>query len=184
MAPYSDKPRYDAVTMLLHWVTAILIIAAYIIVQIADELPRGSVERTSTFDLHKSVGVTVFALVLIRLVWRSFHAAPALPRTTTPLLALAAKAGHLALYALMLAVPVIGILMVEAKGRVVGVWGLFDLPVVIGADKALGHTLEEAHELVGNLIMIVAGLHALAALFHQFVLRDGLLARMSPWGAR
>lgn len=181
--PYAVRDRYDAPTLILHWLVALLIVAAFVVVHVAGELPRGP-ERIAVMDLHKSLGVTIFALVLVRMVWRLSHSAPALPAGTPPWMELAAKLGHLALYGLMIAVPLSGVLMTEAKGREIAVWGLFTLPVVIAPDKTLGHDLEELHEVVGNLLIILAGLHAAVALFHQFVLKDGLLARMRPGGAR
>lgn len=181
--PYEVRDRYDAPTMVLHWLVALLIVVAFIVVQVADGMPRGP-ERIATMDLHKSLGVTIFALVLVRMAWRTFHPAPALPSGTPSWMELSAKLGHLALYALMIAVPLSGILMTEAKGREIAVWGLFNLPMVVTPDKTLGHDLEEVHELVGNLLLILAGMHAAVALFHQFVLKDGLLTRMRPGGAR
>lgn len=181
--PNPAKDRYDLPMQALHWAIALLIISAFVLIQVLDGMPRGP-ERTALMGIHKSVGATVIFLVALRLVWRFISPPPALPAGTAPLMALAAKAGHVALYVLMIAVPVVGVLMSQAKGRPVEVWGLFTLPTLVGESKDLGHQLEEAHELLGNLIMIVAGLHAAAAMFHQYVLKDGVLTRMLPWGAR
>ena len=176
------RDRYDLPMMALHWAIALLIIAAFVLIQVVDGMPRGP-ERSALMGLHKSMGVTVILLVLLRLVWRRISPPPALPTGTVPLMALAAKGGHLALYALMIAVPVVGVLMSQAKGRPVEVWGMFALPALVGENREFGKPLEEAHELLGNLILVVAGLHAAAAIFHQWVLKDGLLSRMLPWGA-
>ncbi|MCW2243404.1 cytochrome b [Azospirillum canadense] len=177
----SGRDRYDLPMQALHWAIALLIITAFVLIQVVDGMPRGA-ERTALMGVHKSVGATVILLVVLRLVWRRISPPPALPTGTSPLMALAAKGGHVALYVLMIAVPVVGVLMSQAKGRPVEVWGLFTLPALLGENKDLGHQLEEAHEVLGNLIMIVAGLHAAAAMFHQYVLKDGVLARMLPWG--
>lgn len=177
------KDRYDLPMQALHWGIALLIIAAFVLIQILDGMPRGP-ERSALMGIHKSVGATVILLVAVRLVWRFISPPPGLPEGTSPLMTLAAKAGHLALYALMIAVPVIGVLMSQAKGRPVDVWGLVTLPTLVAESKDLGKLLEEGHEVLGNLILIVAGLHAAAAMFHQYVLKDGVLTRMLPWGAR
>ncbi len=177
----SAKDRYDLPMQALHWAIALLIITAFVLIQVVDGMPRGA-ERTALMGVHKSVGATVILLVVLRLVWRRISPPPALPAGTSPMMALAAKGGHVALYVLMIAVPVVGVLMSQAKGRPVEVWGLFTLPALLGENKDLGHQLEEVHEVLGNLIMIVAGLHAAAAMFHQYVLKDGVLARMLPWG--
>ncbi|WP_448204830.1 cytochrome b [Azospirillum sp. sgz302134] len=177
------KERYDLPMQALHWGIALLIIAAFVLIQILEGMPRGP-ERSALMGIHKSVGATVMFLVVLRLIWRFIRPQPGLPAGTAPLMALAAKAGHMALYGLMIAVPVVGVLMSQAKGRPVEVWGLFTLPTLVGESKDLGKLLEEGHEVLGNLILIVAGLHAAAAIFHQYVLKDGILTRMLPWGAR
>ena len=177
------KIRYDGVTLFLHWSVALLILVAFAIAQGRGLVPRGP-ERTALMDLHRSLGVLVLALVALRMVWRAVSPPPPMPADTAPLLLLAAKAGHLALYALMIAVPLAGVLMTQANGHSVSVFGLITLPALVGEDKAFGHTLEEAHELLGTAIIVLAGLHAAAALVHQHVLKDGTLSRMLPWGNR
>ncbi|MDW7552084.1 cytochrome b [Azospirillum brasilense] len=177
------KTRYDGVMLFLHWSVALLILVAFAIAQGRGLVPRGP-ERTALMDLHRSLGVLVLALVALRMVWRAVSPPPPMPSDTAPLLLLAAKAGHLALYALMIAVPLAGVLMTQANGHPVSVFGLFTLPALVGEDKAFGHTLEEAHEFLGTAIIVLAGLHAAAALVHQYVLKDGTLNRMLPWGNR
>lgn len=177
------KDRYDLPMQTLHWLIALLIVAAWVLVQVIDGMPRGP-ERISLFNIHKSVGATVLFLVMVRLAWRLVSPPPALPGGMSPLMIVAAKGGHLLLYVLMLGIPVLGVLAVQAHGRPVEVWGLFSLPTVIGENKDFGELLGDIHGTLGNAIMVVAGLHAAVALFHQFVLKDGLLSRMVPWGSR
>lgn len=175
--------RYDLPMQVLHWGIALLVVAAFVIVQLVDDMPRGP-ERVAMMDLHKSIGVTVLALVVARLVWRSIRPQPGLPQGTSPLLGLAAKAGHGGLYLLMVLVPLIGIVMSQLDGRPVSVFGLFTLPTLLAPDKNLGELLEGVHEVAGNLILILSGLHAVAALYHQYILKDHVLERMLPWRAR
>ena len=175
----TEKTRYDAVAQVLHWGTAIAIVAAFILIQSIEDMPRGP-EKAALMDLHKSLGVTVLALTAARLAWRWISPPPALPPGTAPWAGFAAAAGHGLLYALMLAVPLSGLVMAWAGGRPVEVFGLFTLPSLLGASPDLKEAMEEVHEVVGTGIMILAGLHAAVALVHQWVLCDGTLTRMLP----
>ncbi|NUB05776.1 cytochrome b [Azospirillum sp. Vi22] len=177
------KTRYDGVMLFLHWSVALLILVAFAIAQGRGLVPRGP-ERTTLMDLHRSLGVLVLALVALRMVWRAVSPPPPMPADTAPLLLLAAKAGHLALYALMIAVPLAGVTMTQAHGHPVTFFGLFTLPTLVGENHAFGDILEKLHELLGTAIIVLAGLHAVAALVHQYVLKDGTLSRMLPWGNR
>lgn len=174
--------RYDLPMQIMHWAIALLVVAAFVTVQLVEGMPRGP-ERVAMMGLHKSLGVTVLALVVARLVWRNVRPQPGLPEGMSPLLGVAARAGHGGLYLLMVLVPLVGILMSQLNGRPVSVFGLFTLPTLLGPDKELGEALEEVHEVAGNLILILSGLHAVAALYHQYILKDGVLERMLPWRA-
>jgi cytochrome b561 len=176
----ASKDRYDLPMQVLHWATALLIIGAFVLIQVVEGMPKGP-ERVNMMMLHKSVGVSVMALVILRLVWRHVSPPPALPSGMAAPVVAASKAGHVALYALMLAVPLSGAVMSWAGGRPIVVFGLFTLPDLIAPNPGLKEAAEEAHEVIGNLIMILAGLHAVVAIVHQYVLKDGVLARMLPW---
>ncbi|MGQ9371098.1 cytochrome b [Azospirillum sp. ST 5-10] len=176
----TEKNRYDLGFQALHWGMALVILAAWLIPSLAEDLPRGP-ERLELMALHKSLGVTLLALLVLRVVWRAVNPPPTPSPRITPWMHRAALVGHLALYAVMLALPVVGVLMSQAKGQPVSAWGLVTLPTLLAEDRDLGHTLEEVHEVLGNAILVLAGLHAAAALVHQYVLKDGVLARMLPW---
>jgi cytochrome b561 len=173
------RDRYDPVALAFHWAMAALIIGGWVIIQVAEEMAKGP-DRVWTVGLHKSVGVTVLALLVLRVTWRRFSPPPALPSSMPGWMVLAAKGGHAVLYLLMLGVPVAGIVMSWTAGRPVAVWGLFTLPSLLGPDKALNGIVREGHELLGNLLLAVAALHAGVALFHQYVMKDGLMERMLP----
>jgi len=173
------RTRHDALTQVLHWTIALLVTGTFILALVRDELPRGEL-KTSLLNLHMSVGVLVILLTLVRLAWRPFAPRVA-PLEMSPMMHLAARLGHLALYVALLAVPLVGLLTWWARGRGVDVFGLVTLPSPLVANRELAHTFEEVHEVVGNAIMILAGLHALAAILHQVVLRDGTLGRMLPF---
>lgn len=171
------EPRYDTLTRSLHWLIALLVVATYGLGLFRETLPKGDF-RTALLALHMSVGLALLALMVPRLLWR----AVATPLPSVPMsepMALAAKMTHLVLYGLLVALPVVGLLAAWIKGRTVGIFGL-PLPSPFAVNRDLAHTLEEAHEVLGHVIMALAGLHAAAAIYHQTVLKDGLLSRMLP----
>jgi cytochrome b561 len=156
---------------------AALIIVGWTLAQLRGFMPQ---DRAPIMDLHRSVGVTVFALVLVRLVWRLFNRPPALPEGTAKIVRWLAHAGHAALYALMLGVPVCGMVMTWAGGHEIAVWGLFTVPAPMSPAPQLRETLENLHGLLGNTLIWLVGFHAAAALVHHYVFKDGLLDRILP----
>lgn len=171
--------RYDPVTMSLHWMIALAVVAAYAIGLVREELPKGDF-RVWLLTLHISIGVLVLALTVVRVGWRMMTPAPT-ALASTPMAALAARMAHLALYAAMIAVPLIGLLAAWTKGRVVGLFSAFVIPSPVALDTALAKTLEDAHGVAAHGFMILAGVHALAAIVHHLVLKDATLARMLPF---
>jgi cytochrome b561 len=170
--------RYGPFAIFLHWAVAVLILVAWLLPQVTDLVGRS--EASVIIGLHRSIGVTVFALVLARVVWRFVSPPPALPAQTRPIIRLASHAGHAALYLLMLAVPVLGMLFTWASGRDIPVFGLITLPAPFAQDDSLRELFINLHALTANAILALVGLHVAAALFHQYVVKDGLLNRMLP----
>jgi cytochrome b561 len=174
----TNTKRYTTIAIILHWIMALLIISAWIVGILIDEIPKGPL-RITTISWHKWVGITIMFLWLARSLWRITHRPPDLnvqmPAWQTKIMHLT----HITLYVLMLAIPVTGWLMSSAKGYTVNYFGLFDLPDFVEADKTLGHTLKEVHEFLANSIMALIGIHILGAMKHQFLDKDGLLLRMS-----
>lgn len=175
-----EARRYDPVSQALHWLIAAVILATYLIALVREEMPRGSL-RTDMLSYHMALGFLVFGLTFLRLGWRSIHSAPP-PLSSSAVMNAAAKGGHVALYVTMFAIPLIGLFSAWADGRTVTFFGLFSLPALIAPNRGLVKVLEEAHEISAHGMMILAGLHAAAAIVHQFVLRDGTLTRMLPSG--
>ncbi len=176
-----SNARYDLPMQALHWVTAIVIIGAFILIQVIGGMPKGP-DRNAMMGIHKSLGVVAFILVAVRVVWRHLSPPPAEP-TMPNWMALASRLGHAALYALMILVPVAGMVMSWTAGRPIVVFNLFTLPDLLSPNPSIKGIAEEVHEVIGMLIIAIAALHAIAALFHQYVLKDGVLARMLPWRA-
>lgn len=177
-----NKVRYSSVAIILHWVMALLIFVTWSIAIAVADMALSPL-RITGISWHKWLGVTIFLLVALRLLWRAIHSAPALNLAMPAWQERAMKLTHLALYLLMLLIPIVGWLMSSAKGYTVNYFGLFELPDLIDKDKALGHQLKEIHEFLAIGLMALVGLHILAALKHQFVDKDGLLSRMTFGGS-
>ncbi|UPY35670.1 cytochrome b [Sediminicoccus sp. KRV36] len=170
--------RHDAVTQGLHWLVALAILLAYGSSLIMDDWPRGAF-KAQLLGGHVALGLTVLGLTALRILWRALMAPPA-PPDGSPGLRRIARAAHLALYLAMLAVPLLGLLMMWSTGREVSFLWLFTIPSPLPVDRALGRLLAEGHELAAHGLILLAGLHAAAAIFHQFALKDGLMQRMMP----
>ncbi len=174
------KKTYSPFAKALHWSMALGIIGLVTLGSIMSDMPL-SPEKLQYFSWHKWAGVSVFALVWIRLTYRFISPPPAYPGSISVNVQRLAHAGHIALYAFMLIIPLTGWLMSSAKG-VQTVWfGVLPLPDLIGKDKALGHLLEDVHgALSWIMVSLVAG-HMAAALKHHFIDRDDTLLRMVPF---
>ena len=170
---------YHPVARSLHWLMALLLAGLVALGVYMADLPL-SPEKFQYYAWHKWAGVTAFVLVCARLLWRAAHPAPAMPASTSAAARLAAQAGHLALYGLMIAIPLTGWLMSSAKGFQTVWFGVLPIPDLLAREPALGELLAEVHEALNwTMVALVAG-HVGAALYHQFVLRDGTLRRMAP----
>jgi len=175
--------RYTRTAQALHWLMAVLLVGLVSLGLYMHELPL-SPRKLQLYSYHKWAGVTAFLLVLARLAWRATHRPPPLPPGTSPVVRIAANAGHGLLYALMVAIPLSGWLMSSAKGFQTVWFGVLPIPDLLGKDAALGETLRAVHEYLNlTLIALVTG-HVVAALKHQFIDRDGLLLRMWPGRTR
>ena len=172
-------PHYSSGAKTLHWAMLLLLAGLWALGFYMADLPL-SPQKIQLFSWHKWAGVTAFVLVWIRLLWRLTHRPPAYPVSMKKLQQMAAHAAHLALYVLMVAIPLSGWIMSSAKG-VQTVWfGVLPLPDLVGRDKALGHVLTQWHTALNIGLMTLVGLHMAAALFHHVVVKDDILKRMLP----
>jgi cytochrome b561 len=174
---FEDAPRYTGFAQALHWLIALMILAAFTLALSFDSIPRAT--RPWWINLHTVTGLLLFALVLLRLVWRMGHQPPPLPQGTSALARRSSTVMHHTLYLLMLVIPVIGIVAYVWHGRVFD-FGLFKLDFGVASSKAVYDPAEQAHKSLAFLLVGLAALHALAALWHHFVAGDGLLWRMWP----
>jgi cytochrome b561 len=170
-------PAYTVAARVLHWITAVLVLTMIPLgVVIAYEW--GGPAQDFLYNLHKSIGVTLFPIVLVRLIYRLGHPPPPLPDDIPAVQRLAAHATHWALYLLLLLQPTVGYIMTSAYPAPIPFFGLFNLPQLWPPDRALSDALTLVHRNIGILIAVVAAMHIGAALFHHFVRKDRVLMRM------
>ena len=168
---------YDRITIWFHWLTAGLVAVIWALAQIIDLWPRGSGGQVAMRSLHVTLGSVLVVVLLARLVWRH-TGGRTLPPAETGWLGLAARVTHWLLYGLLAMALIAGIANTWVRGD--SFFGLFKLVSFAPGNKAMRSLIGELHEVLTNLILIVAGAHAAAALFHHFVKRDGVLRRMLP----
>ena len=172
--------RYTGTAIALHWIIGLAIFGTFTLGLYVSGLPI-SPPRLRLITYHKWIGVTIFSLVVIRLLWRATHAAPPLPESMPAWQRKASAASHGLLYLLIFIIPLSGWIYSSASGVPVVYLGLVQLPDLIGADKALAKTLKLVHQTLNYTLAVTVTVHTLAALKHQFVDRDGVLARMLPF---
>lgn len=172
-----ESRHYGGVAKLLHWAVALLVLAS---LAYAWSLPRRSAPDYADVLLwHKSFGIAVLVLIAFRLLWRLGNpVAPA--ETLTPFEATVSRATHALLYATMLVLPVTGYLFSSLEGQHLVLFGLVDLGSPFATERGLSRPIEAIHKVGQWAVYVLVGLHALAALYHHFIKRDGVLARMLP----
>lgn len=160
--------KYTLATRIFHWIGALLIIGAWIVIEQGDDF----------IALHKSIGASFLIWTVLRIINRFVSKAP--PHPSMPVWQTAiAHLTHLGLYVAMLAMPITGVLMSMYGGRGVSVFGLFSLPSVVGIDREMAKLMNGLH--TGAVFYVLAFLvvaHVAGALYHQFVMKDNLIARM------
>ncbi len=177
----SDARRWGALAKFFHWSVVVLLLVQGTLGLVMVELPKRP-NVIAVFNVHKSLGITILILAVLRLLWRAFDPHPAAPTGMPRNQILAARLGHVLLYLLLFAVPLSGWLFDSATAlRPLHFWGWFPLPSLTGGrDDVLKPLAQAAHEWLFWLLMLVAAGHALAALYHHFVTRDDVLRRMLP----
>lgn len=171
--------RYSRVAIGLHWIIALAIFCTFALGLYMHELPL-SPTKLRLYSYHKWIGVTIFALVLFRLLWRLAHRPPPPPPGMPRWQQRAATATHATLYLLTLAIPVSGWLMSSASGLQVVYLGWLPIPDALPKDKALAEQLKDVHEFLNMLMLALVVLHVAAAMKHHLLDRDDVLARMFP----
>jgi cytochrome b561 len=174
---------FDPVMRSLHWLTLFLIVGVFSTAALIDhDAPYG--QKAILIQLHRSLGLSIWVLTLIRLAWRQFAHLPGWPAGMPKAMQGAARYSELLLYALLMVQPVLGLLYTYAHGNNVNFFFLFRLPAIVEQDDELSEALIQLHGLAANILFAVIALHAAAALYHHFIRRDEVLSRMLPKAAQ
>jgi cytochrome b561 len=171
--------RWGVIAQLLHWTIVVLIIVQFTLAALAADLPP--LKKLGMLARHKSVGITILALAILRLAWRWLNPTPPLPETLKPYQRLLARGTHALMYMLLFAQPLSGWMMSSARGFPVSWFGFFQLPDLVPKNRALYEALLTTHGTLAVLLGAVVTLHAAAALAHHFMFKDDVLRRMLPF---
>jgi cytochrome b561 len=168
--------HYDLPTIWFHWAVALLVLVQWVIAQVIDWFPSG-MPRVEARSVHISLGLCLAILLAARILWRSTRGR-VLPPADKGALQTLVKTVHYALYALLIAMVLVGIFLVYVRGD--NFFGLFTVPAFDPNNKALRDNIGELHGTIATIILILAGLHASAGLIHHYLWHDGVLRRMLP----
>src|SRR5277367_5796518 len=180
MPNQSSPTRYSAVAQTFHWVIAALIVTQFVLANLEDDLPIGA-HKLALLARHKSFGMTILMLAILRLLWRLKNPPPELPDGMAPLEKLLARATHIAFYVLLFVMPLTGWMMSSAKNYSVSWFGLFTWPNLIAPNERAFDLLRSTHDLLSFALLAIAILHILAAFKHHFWNKDDVLIRMVPF---
>ena len=176
-APAAPVRRYTPVAVSLHWIMAVLILFSAALGLLLDDWPKAT--KLFWINIHAQVGLLVLALLIARIWWRRTHTPPELPPEVSEISRRVSHPAHLAIYALMLITPLVGIVAFVWHARVFD-FGLFTIDLGVKSNGPVYHQAEDIHLwLTYGLLALVAG-HAVAALWHHFISRDTVLLRMLP----
>ena len=172
----STPAQFTVVGRILHWLTAILVFSGLIIGFV---MVNSLADYATLLRIHETVGATILVVVVVRLINRITHRPPTLPATVGRVERLMVVGSEMAMYALLLAQPLIGWAMVSASGTPVLVFGAIPVPSIAPANLALFSALRETHSVFAYLLVVVIAAHVSAVLLHTITLRDGMLRRMT-----
>jgi cytochrome b561 len=179
MEAFSTRLRFGAMAQLFHWATAILVVFAFIYGPGGSEQRVYSLAKDFDRQIHETLGMGVLAITLIRLAWRAFDATPDDP-AMPPWMRLSSKVVHAMIYILLLVIPLTAISGAWLEGHPLTLLGSVRVGPLLSEAHDAGVAIASIHTWLGDAILWVAGVHAAAALYHHFVLRDGVLRSMLP----
>ncbi|MET3130642.1 cytochrome b561 [Oxalobacteraceae bacterium GrIS 1.11] len=171
--------RYGAATIAIHWLMLLLLAAVYAAMELRDIFPKGSAERDAMKHWHFMLGLSVLLLVVVRIVARMAGGTPPIEPAPPPWQMRLANLLHLALYGLMIGLPLLGWLLLSAAGKPIPFFGV-ELPALLAPNKDLAGQIKEIHETLATAGYFLIGAHAAAGLFHHYVVRDNTLRRLLP----
>lgn len=178
---WRNTPRsWGRISKALHWIIVLLVLGQWALAQYADA--QSLAAKGPPLNLHKSMGMTIFALAIVRLVWRLVNPVPTLEGLAKRWERVLAHVSHAALYLLIFAMPLTGWLMSSARNFPVAWFGLFQFPDLVAPDRDLYRQMHDLHGLLFAALVVVALLHVAGALKHHFIDRNEVLRRMLPFG--
>jgi len=172
------ETSYDGRLRWIHWVSAILFIAAMLLGLYCGLQAPGTSPRRELLEVHKSLGVTLFFLAILRIIVRAATMAPPEPRSHSLLIRVAARLNHWVLYAVLLAMPITGYLFTSAGGYSLKFFWLFSWPRLVAGSPAVAHAGEVSHDAIAYLVYVAVALHIVATIWHAAVRKDETLSRM------
>lgn len=176
----NTNDRYGSLSIGLHWVMLLLLVAVCACMELREIYPKGSDPREAMKTWHFMLGLSVLGLLALRVLARVLGGpVPPIKPEPSKLQHLSAALIHLALYALMIGMPLAGWLILSAAGKPIPFFGL-QLPALIGENQDLAKQLKEVHEVGGTVGYVLIGVHAAAALVHHYVTKDNTLLRILP----
>ncbi|WP_339514401.1 cytochrome b [Pseudomonas sp. RL_15y_Pfl2_60] len=175
----NTEHRYGSLSISLHWLMVILLIGVYSCIELKGNFPKGSDTRELLKQWHFMLGLSVFALVWLRLLARLIAPTPKIVPAIPQWQAIPAHLMHLALYALMIGTPFAGWLLLSAAGKPIPFFGM-ELPALLAKNPDLAKQIKYWHELAGTTGYWLIGLHAAAGIAHHYIVRDNTLTRMLP----
>ena len=175
-----EAASYDRVARATHWLVAALVVIVVALGWAISGTPRGTPQRLLLLLLHRSVGLTILALMAFRAGWRWRHPAPALPFALARIDNALARSTHLALYLILFVMPLAGYLNAAAAGHPVSLFGVFSVPPLLPENDRMSQAAIAVHLFAQYLLYLILMLHVAGALYHGVFRRDGILDRMLP----
>lgn len=175
--------RYGSLSIAMHWLMLVLLVAVYSAILLREIYEKGSDPREALKTWHFMLGLSVFALVFVRIALRFFGTTPRIVPAPPRWQHLISVVMHLALYLFLIGMPLLGWLTLSAAGKTIPFFGL-EMPAIWSQDKEWARTFKDLHETIGEIGYYLVGVHALAALFHHYFVRDNTLLRMLPRRSR
>ncbi|MEZ5529099.1 MAG: cytochrome b [Porticoccaceae bacterium] len=179
MSLKNSYERYGSLSIAMHWLMLLLLVAVYACIELREFYPKGSDPRNALKAWHFTLGLTVFFLVWLRVLMKIVQISPSIDPQPANWQMILAKIVHLVLYVFMVSMPILGWLILSGEGKDIPFYGI-SMPPLMGENKDLAKTIEELHEIGGTLGYFLVGLHAIAALFHHYIVKDNTLSRMLP----
>jgi len=179
MSLKNTSERYGIITILIHWLSALLVLFMLALGSYMVDLPNGD-PKWEWYGLHKAIGIIIISLTLLRILWKLINITPPLPANTKRYESILSHSLHGFLYLLLILIPISGYIDSSAGGYGIHFFGLFDIPLLIDKNKELSDTAGMIHGYLGYALVACIALHLAAALKHHFVLKDNILRRMLP----